>query len=152
MQNQSTETPRLAVKGIRKAYPAVVGDVGPSLKIGEASLRLCLEINARATAMIRPVSDLRVTYLVFPGTADEKPLPPDLARWRARCEQYANEIGGLNVAIHSWPDIVKPWPTPTPAPTPEPTPEPAPEGLPTPAPSPMSAPPDPADKSPAPGN
>ena len=135
-----------------KAYPAVVGDAGPSLKIGEASLRLCLEINARATSMIRPVSDLRVTYLVFPGTADEKPLPPDLARWRARCEQYANEIGGLNVAIHSWPDIVKPWPTPTPAPTPEPTPEPAPEGLPTPAPSPMSAPPDPADKSPAPGN
>ena len=29
-----------------KAYPAVVGDAGPSLKLGEASLLICREINA----------------------------------------------------------------------------------------------------------
>jgi len=122
------------------AYPAVVGDAGPSLKIGEASLRVCREINVHSSGMIRPVSDLKVTYLIFPGTADEKLLPPDLARWRTRCEQYANEIGGLNVGIHSWPDIVKPWPTPTPEPTPMPTAEPTPEAHPIPTSAPSSAP------------
>jgi hypothetical protein len=92
--------------------------------------------------MIRPVSDLKVAYLVFPGTADEKLLPPDLDRWRARCEELANELGGLNAEIHSWPDIVKPWPTPTPEPTPEatPTPEAAPAPVSSPAASPSPSP------------
>lgn len=122
-----------------KAYPAVVGDAGPSLKIGEASLRLCRELNDHATAMIRPVSDLKVTYLVFPGTADEKLQPPDLDRWRARCEELANELGGLNAEIHSWPDIVKPWPTPTPTPTPEATPTPVSSPVASPSPAPQPA-------------
>ena len=111
-----------------KAYPAVVGDAGPSLKIGEASLLLCRELNAKASALSRPVSDLKVTYLVFPGTADKTNSPPDLEAWRLRCENYASEIGGLAVPVHSWPNLVKPWPTPTPLPTPSPTPTPTPAG------------------------
>jgi hypothetical protein len=101
-----------------RAYPAVVGDGGPSLKVGEASLRLCRALNERSSALARPVSDLKVAYLIFPGTADEKPAPPDLEAWRIRCEKYANELGGLNTSIHAWPNLVKPWPTPTPMPMP----------------------------------
>ena len=123
-----------------RAYPAVVGDAGPSLKIGEASIRLCRELNPKSTALIRPVSDLKVAYLVFPGSADEKASPPDLTQWRGRCEQLASELGGLNAEIHSWPDIVKPWPTPTPSSTPEPTPSPTPEPMPTPSLEPNSTP------------
>ena len=115
-----------------KAYPAVLGDAGPSLKLGEASLVICREINARSSGLAGAVSDLKVAYLVFPGTAGEH-TPPDLETWRTKCGQYANELGGLKAPIHSWPNLVKPWPTPTPTPTP--TPEPTPEPTPTPAPS-----------------
>lgn len=113
-----------------KAYPAVVGDAGPSLQIGEASLLLCRELNARSSAMSRPVSDLKVTYLVFPGTADKTASPPDLEAWRQRCEKYVTELGGLTVPVHSWPNLVKPWPTPTPEPTPSATPDPTPGATP----------------------
>ena len=51
-------------------YPALVGDIGPNDKVGEASLRIAKEIKATATPYSRPVSDLKVTYLIFSGTAD----------------------------------------------------------------------------------
>lgn len=105
-----------------RAYPAIVGDAGPSLKIGEASLLICRELNARSSAAARPVSELKVAYLVFPGTAENKAGPPDLNKWRERCKKYVDEMGGLNVELHSWPNLVKPWPTPTPTPTPSPSP------------------------------
>lgn len=110
------------------AYPAIVGDAGPSFKFGEASMRLCKELNERSSAMARPVSDLNVAYLIFPGSADE-PGPPDLAKWREQCAKLLAEIGLGDVELHTWEDLVKPWPTPTPKPTPEPTPAttPAPE-------------------------
>ena len=38
------------------------------------------ELNSRATSYSRPVSDLAVTYLVFPGSA-EKFKEPDYAHW-----------------------------------------------------------------------
>jgi len=103
------------------AYPAIVGDAGPSFKFGEASMRLCKELNERSSAMARPVSALNVAYLVFPGSADE-PGPPDLEKWRTQCAKLLGEIGLGDVELHTWEDIVKPWPTPTPEPTPEPTP------------------------------
>lgn len=109
-----------------KAYPAVVGDAGPSLKLGEASLLICKELNARSSALSGSVSDLKVMYLVFPGTAEEKHTPPDLEGWRKKCEQFVGELGGLTVPVHSWPDLVKPWPTPTPAPSPSPVASPSP--------------------------
>ncbi len=56
-------------------YPAVVGDAGPSFKMGEASLRICRAIDPRTNADSRPVSSLKVTYLVFPA-----PLIPPLRR------------------------------------------------------------------------
>ena len=48
-------------------YPVIVGDVGPNDKVGEASLRIAKELNALATAYNRPVSDLKVSYIIFPG-------------------------------------------------------------------------------------
>lgn len=101
-----------------KMYPTIVGDAGPSYKVGEASLRLCNEINDTGTPLARPVSDLAVTYLVFPGSADEKRSPPDLERWRERCMQLLAEIGVPNAPLHRWENIVPPWPTPTPTPSP----------------------------------
>ena len=41
-------------------YPAIVGDVGPRDKVGEASLRISKEINPVSSAYSRPVSDLKV--------------------------------------------------------------------------------------------
>ena len=83
-------------------YPAIVGDVGPSDKVGEASLRIAKEINALATPYNRPVSDLKVTYLIFPGTADTPFGPPDLEKIQARCETLVQEIGGASVPLHQW--------------------------------------------------
>ncbi len=59
-------------------YPAIVGDIGPNDKVGEASFRIAKQINPQATPYNRPVSDLKVTYLIFPGTADPQFGPPDL--------------------------------------------------------------------------
>ena len=82
-----------------RILPAIVGDVGPDDKVGEASLRIAKEINALATPNNRPVSDLKVTYLIFPGTADRHFGPPDLEKIRARCENLVQEIGGASVAL-----------------------------------------------------
>jgi len=113
----------------KNLYPAIVGDVGPSNLIGEASLRICKEVNARANSENRPISDLKVTYIVFPGTA-EKFDTPDLAHWRERCEKFLGEMGGFSGNLFTWEDRLKPKATPVPA-TPAPT-TPAP-GTPAPA-------------------
>ena len=133
-----------------KMYPAILGDAGPSYKVGEASLRLCNEINHTGTPLARPVSGLEVTYLVFPGSADEKRAVPDLDRWHARCAELLAEIGVTNsAALHRWENIVSPWPTPTPTPTPtpeasplaeSPSSSPTPEVLPAPVASPSGSP------------
>ncbi len=122
-----------------KIYPAIVGDAGPSYKMGEASLRLCHEIKNTGTALARPVSDLSVTYLVFPGSADTKRSQPNLDRWYERCSELLAGLGMTNnTALHRWENLVPPWPTPTPTPTPapastpiaSPSPTPTPEGTP----------------------
>ncbi|MGB0991730.1 MAG: glycoside hydrolase family 75 protein [Akkermansiaceae bacterium] len=86
-----------------KLYPAIVGDAGPSFKVGEASLRMAKQLNPRASSYSRPVSDLTVTYLVFPGSAD-KFQAPDYNEWHKRCSALLAEIGGLgeNITLHSW--------------------------------------------------
>jgi hypothetical protein len=101
-----------------RIFPAIVGDIGPPDKAGEASLRIAKEINALATPNNRPVSDLKVTYLIFPGTAETPFGPPDLEKLQARCETLVREIGGASVPLHHWENIVPPLPTPTPTPTP----------------------------------
>jgi hypothetical protein len=105
-----------------RIFPAIVGDVGPPDKAGEASLRIAKEISQVATPINRPVSDLKVTYLVFPGTAETPFGPPDLEKIQVRCEELVKEIGGAGVPLHHWENIIPPLPSPTPTPTPVPTP------------------------------
>jgi hypothetical protein len=99
-------------------YPAVVGDIGPNDKVGEASLRIAKEINTLSTPYNRPVSDLKVTYLIFPDTADKPFGPPDLEKFQARCETLVKEIGGASVPLHHWENIIPPPPTPSPVQSP----------------------------------
>src|SRR4029077_19034338 len=105
-------------------YPAMVGDVGPNDKVGEASLRIAKELNVLATAYNRPVSDLKVSYIIFPGTAEKPFGPPDLDKLQARCETLVKEIGGASVPLHRWENII-PSPTPGPSPSPSGTPPPS---------------------------
>ena len=112
-------------------YPALVGDVGPNDKVGEASLRIAKEINTLATPYNRPVSDLKVTYLMFPGTADKTIGPPDLEKLQARCEALVSEIGGASVGLHKWENIIPPSPTPSPVPSSSPFPSALPSPMPT---------------------
>lgn len=111
-----------------KIYPAIVGDGGPTFKVGEASLRMAKQINPRASSYSRPESDLVVTYLVFPGSREETKGPPDYEKWRTRCDELLKECGGVGagVELHRWqnllPDPTPPPPTPAPSPTPAPVP------------------------------
>jgi hypothetical protein len=100
-----------------KLYPAIVGDVGPSYKSGEGSLRLCKELNPSASAYNRASSDLKVTYVVFPGTGDRPWGVPDLQKWRARCEALLADVGGYSGDLHTWPDLTAPKPAAIPADT-----------------------------------
>jgi len=122
-----------------KIYPAIVGDAGPSSKMGEASARICKELNPKTSAFSRAVNNIKVSYLIFPGTAEE-PGPPDVVRWRQKCKQFLDEIGGTLPELHAWEDIVPPWPTPTPTPTPTPSVTPTPTPTQSPSPSPGASP------------
>ena len=87
-----------------KLYPSLVGDGGPTYKVGEASLRMAKQLNARSTPYSRPVSDLKVTYLIFPGSRDAERSAPDYAKWSTRCEELLKEIGGVGegYSLHTW--------------------------------------------------
>jgi len=101
----------------KELYPAIVGDVGPSDKVGEASLRIAQQINPLATPYNRPVSTLKVTYLIFPGTAETPFQPPDLEKIRTRCEKLVQELGAsTSVPLYRWANLI-PTPTPTPSPS-----------------------------------
>jgi hypothetical protein len=136
-------------------FPAVVGDVGPTYKMGEASMRICKEISSRSSSINRPVSDLKVTYIVFPGTAEKPFGVPDLPKWHEQCAKLIGEIGGTTGEIFKWVDLTAPPPPPaTPAPSaPSPSSQPAaaPSGGATPAPG-TPAPGTPAPSAPAPGS
>lgn len=85
-------------------YPCIVGDGGPTFKVGEASLRMAMQLNKRASIYSRPVSDLSVTYMVFPFSRDSVKSPPDYAKWKEKCEELIDEIGGLsaNHSLYEW--------------------------------------------------
>lgn len=97
--------------------PAIVGDSGPTFQVGEASLRIARELNDKAGVYSRPESDLKVTYLIFPGSAEAQRGPPDLERWHARCMELLEGIGGIGdpAMLHQWEDLLKPE-EPAPAP------------------------------------
>ncbi|MGH8046146.1 MAG: glycoside hydrolase family 75 protein, partial [Chthoniobacterales bacterium] len=122
------------------AYPAIVGDAGPAFKFGEAAIRLCKQLNPKSSANNRPVSSLKVTYIVFPGSKDAAPGPPDLAKWGARCTELFTDLGVKPAKIHAWENLIKPWPTPTPTPTPTPVPTPTPTPTPSPTVTPVPSP------------
>lgn len=91
-----------------KAYPVICGDAGPSWKFGEASLLVAKTLDDKSSPYSRPVSDLKVTYLIFPGSAAPEKGPPDLAKWRAKCRELLGGIGGLasGFELHDWRDHV----------------------------------------------
>ncbi len=78
-----------------RVFPAIVGDFGPNFKAGEASLRLCKLVNPKAQVYARPVSDLGVSYLYFPGSKEPENGPIDYARLHTRCLELLAEFGGL---------------------------------------------------------
>ena len=118
-------------------YPAMVGDVGPNDRVGEASLRIAKEVNGLSNPNNRPISELKATYVVFNGTADSSWGSLDLEKLQARCEALVKEIGGASVPLHRWLNTVPPLPTPTPTPTPSPTPSISPTPSASPSPTPM---------------
>ncbi len=123
-------------------YPAIVGDGGPNYKVGEASYRIAKEINPKCTPNNRPVSDLKVSYMVFPGSRDADKGQPDYTKWTQRSHELLAGIGGEGegIQLHQWQDLL---------PKPEPPPEAAPGVTPPPA-SGASVPPA-APATPAPG-
>lgn len=78
-----------------RVFPAIVGDYGPKFKTGEASLRLCKAVNNKASIHSRAVSDLGVSYIIFPGTKEPTKGPIDYARLNTRCRELLNEMGGI---------------------------------------------------------
>ncbi len=103
-----------------KLYPAIVGDYGPTTKTGEASLRIAQQLNPDANPYRRPVSELAISYLIFPDSAEKPFGPPKLADWREKCIGLLEEIGGIGEGyeLHEWEDrFNKPEP---PSETPEP--------------------------------
>lgn len=124
-----------------KLFPAIFGDVGPNYKLGEASLRLAQAVDPRATGQRSPVDDLKITYLVFPGSADGPPAPPDLGKMRQRCQTLLNEIGGNSTPLHEWENLIPPPapPSPTPLPSASPSASPTPPPMVIPASSPTPA-------------
>lgn len=74
-----------------KLYPALVGDAGPRYKTGEGSLRLSREINPKAGPYSRPVSDLKVSYLIFPGSAEPEAGPPDYEKLRTDAGNFSTK-------------------------------------------------------------
>lgn len=155
--NANAYTPQIGDYAVvihdKKIFPAICGDYGPTMKMGEASLFMAKAINEKATPYRRPESDLKVTYLIFPGTAKKPFGPPNLEEWRQQCITYLNDMGGIGAGfeVHTWedkfkkPEVVKapevtapaapasPASTPTPAPA-APTPTVAPTA-PTPVPA-----------------
>ncbi len=143
----------------KKVYPAICGDYGPTMKMGEASLFMAKAINPKSTPYIRSESDLKVSYLIFPGTAKKPFGPPNLEEWRTQCLAYLSDIGGVGPGfeIHTWEDkFKKPEPPPVPVvpPTAEPTspapPAPTPPVSPTTPAAPATPPVTPANPPPAP--
>lgn len=128
-----------------KIYPSIVGDGGPTFKVGEASLRIARELNPNSSPYSRPVSDLKVSYLVFPGSRDPERKAPNYEKWRQRCHELLQEIGGTSASLHAWQDTIPKAMAP---------PTETPPGYPTEInpPSPASAAPAPGSTPPAPGS
>lgn len=107
--------------------PAIIGDFGPREKMGEASLRICKQINEKANSNTRPESDLKITYLIFPDSAEKSPSQPNLAKWTQRCQELIDRMGGVGAgySLLAWKDRFQTPPVIEPVPGTPPTPPPA---------------------------
>ena len=87
-----------------KLYPAIVGDGGPSYKMGEASLRIARAVNEKSTPYNRPVEHLEITYLVFTQSATKPFYQPNYETWKVECEKLLQTMGGLGegYSLESW--------------------------------------------------
>lgn len=81
-----------------RVFPAIVGDFGPRFKAGEGSLRLARLINPKATPFARPVSDLGVSYVIFPHSREPENGPINYERLNTRVQELLQEMGGLTPA------------------------------------------------------
>lgn len=81
-----------------RIFPAIVGDFGPRFKTGEGSLRLARLINPKATPFARPVSDLGVSYVIFPHSREPENGPINYERLNTRVQELLQEMGGLTPA------------------------------------------------------
>lgn len=97
-------------------YPAIIGDAGPTSKMGEASLRICREVSAKASPSYRAIADLKATYLIFVGSSERPMVTPDLAKWTAKCEELLTDFGGHAGQLFKWEDITKSAVPPPPPP------------------------------------
>lgn len=79
----------------KRVFPAIVGDFGPKFKTGEASLRLSKAVNPKAKVYARPVSDLGVSYIIFPGTKEPENGPINYERLNSRVRELLQELGGM---------------------------------------------------------
>lgn len=104
-----------------RIFPAIVGDFGPRFKSGEASLRLARLINPKATPFARPVSNLGVSYIIFPGTKEPEHGPIDCERMNKKVQELLNEIGGITPAamFQMVEDPLAPKSVPEPVPAPK---------------------------------
>jgi len=92
-------------------YPAIVGDIGPASKIGEASLRICRAIDPQSSATHRPFNTPHVSYFIFLGSAEFPFHQPDYAHWSERCHELWKNLGGSDqLAWHEWEQSDQPWP------------------------------------------
>ncbi|MCB1227860.1 MAG: hypothetical protein KDK99_18730 [Verrucomicrobiales bacterium] len=112
-ESQNPYAPRIgdyaAVIHGGRIFPAICGDYGPTFKMGEASLLMAKTVNEKATPYNRPESDLKVTYVIFPGTGTKPWKAPDLAVWESKCREYLNDVGGIGAGytLHHWEDLFK---------------------------------------------
>jgi hypothetical protein len=91
--------------------PAIVGDIGPASKIGEASLRICRAIDPQSSEMHRPLSAPHVSYIIFLGSAELPFRAPDYSHWSKRCHELWRNLGGSEkVTWHEWDSCEQPWP------------------------------------------
>ena len=81
-----------------RIFPAIVGDFGPRFKAGEGSLRLARLINPKATPFARPISDLGVSYVIFPHSKEPENGPINYERLNSRVQELLQEMGGLTPA------------------------------------------------------
>lgn len=95
-----------------RIFPAIVGDAGPRYKAGEASLRMAKAVNPKSDIYSRPVSDLSVSYLIFPNTAESEKGPIDYAKLNSKCRELLEEIGGITLSAQycEWEDLLVPAP------------------------------------------